>query len=118
MACTNITVSGTAPGVTITNKGFGTTNALGRLGFEYFSGCTIPGSMVGKPVIIGVDFEGAGLINLLTIKVSYTDYLGATVTKTKTGVVSALSGFAIVDMGRNYHAGNYSNLVVTATAAI
>ena len=111
MACTNITVQAATPGVTISGATFGSTTGA-------FPSCTVPGSMVGQPIVIGFNFSGTGLINLLTVKATYTDYLGATVTSTKTGIVSALSGQGTIEVGRSYHAGNYSNLVISGTAAI
>lgn len=111
MACTNITVQSAVGNVSISGATFGSTDGP-------FNSCTIPGSYVGKPVILGFNFSGSGLFNILTVKATYTDYLGATVTKTVTRAVTALSGSGTIDMGRNYHAGNYSNLVITATAAL
>lgn len=113
MGCTNITIIDAVPTVTISNVRFGSTNG------EITGDCNnVSGEMIGKPIIVGFAFQGTGLFNILTATATYTDYLGAQVSVTKTAIVTALSGEATIPIGRNYHKGTYSNLKVTAKAAL
>lgn len=117
MVCTNLTVEAAIPGVIFSNVGFGTSGGVGGLEFVFLDPCTQPGSLIGKPIIVGFHFEGTGIINILTVVASYVkDGVGKSATKT--GVVSVPSGDGYIDMGANYESGNYNTLIVTGSTAV
>lgn len=115
MVCRDITVVAAPPpnrNVIISGSGFGTSAGA-------FSNCS-PSDAIGKEVYVGFTYSfvptGLGIADTLDIRVQYTDYLNAKVDKTYTRVVTfGGSGTLAIGIGRNYHAGTYSNLVITAT---